>query len=56
MSILDRILRIGRKSLRKDPPVAAPLAEKPESTYLTQYVVFGRRREGEDSSVCFVDE
>ena len=56
MSILDRILRIGRKSLRKDPPVAAPLAEKPESTYLTQYGVFGRRREGEDSSVCFVDE
>lgn len=68
MSILNRILQIGRSAFGKDTsqplppgqdtpqPPSAPAEEIPESPYLTQRVVFGMRRAGDDSSVCFVDE
>lgn len=59
MSSLDRILRIKRSAPRKDTPQPSSSrqeSQERESPYLTETVVFGMRRSGDDSSVCFVDE
>ncbi|MGM9590729.1 MAG: DUF1810 family protein [Faecousia sp.] len=71
MRLLDRLFKRKAKSIAEEtrlasktetrpvtPEATAPIEinPKPEGPYLTETVVFGVRRPGEDSAVCFVDE